>query len=184
MTKKCAKCDQPGSFQISKNTRGVAYESTICRTCKNASRRAWKAKRGAKGRKQANTYMRSYAPGYRQRAPEKSQGTKQWARLNPEKYLFNKMQKNTRVRGLVFDFTLAEFLAEIGGEIPKICPVLGIEIKIGDGRGDDLPSVDRLDSSRPYEKGNIAIISLRANLLKRDGTADEHRKIAAWMDRQ
>jgi hypothetical protein len=79
--------------------------------------------------------------------------------------------------------TFAEFVDEIGGKIPSHCPVLGIELKISDVPHDDsLPTVDRIDETRPYEKGNIAVMSWRANIIKSFGTAAEHRKIADWMD--
>jgi len=49
-------------------------------------------------------------------------------------------------------------------------------------KSDCLPTVDRIDSSKPYEIGNIAIISWKANIIKNSGTAEEHRRIADWID--
>jgi hypothetical protein len=67
--------------------------------------------------------------------------------------------------------------------IPEICPVLGIPIEKGTGPFQpNSPSLDRIDSSLGYVKGNIAVISWRANCLKRDGTLDEFRKIVAYME--
>jgi hypothetical protein len=64
------------------------------------------------------------------------------------------------------------------------CPWLGIELRwqcnfgSGVGRGKSKahphsPSLDRLDSSKGYVKGNIVIVSHRANAIKRDATAQE-----------
>lgn len=186
--KTCVKCGQPGLFQKSKNQRGAMYESGTCRACKAAYRREWRSKLNKKAKKKINAYMRTYRRTYCKRSPEKIAGTKAWSRLNPEKYLFNKMQRRARDGGPALYLTFAEFVQEIGGSIPTVCPILGIEIKIGEGRllheMDDSPSVDRLDPSKPYQRGNIAVISLRANIVKRDGTSDEHRKIAEWMGRR
>lgn len=60
------------------------------------------------------------------------------------------------------------------------CPVLGTRF---DRRSlHTSPSLDRIDPRAGYVPGNIAVISHRANTIKSDGTASEHRKIAQWMD--
>jgi hypothetical protein len=67
---------------------------------------------------------------------------------------------------------------------PTHCPILGIEInyKPGNVQHDwNRWSIDRLDSSKGYVAGNVAVISLKANTIKSFGTAEEHERIAAWM---
>ncbi len=69
--------------------------------------------------------------------------------------------------------------------IPTHCPVLGIEL----GRNnvkyrDNSPSLDKLIPDLGYVKGNVAVISWRANRFKSDGTLDEIRRIADWMESQ
>lgn len=65
-------------------------------------------------------------------------------------------------------------------DIPDFCPVLGIEIKrnVKDnstthGPSDNSPSLDRIDSTKGYIKGNIRVISNRANRLKSDANFAE-----------
>lgn len=66
--------------------------------------------------------------------------------------------------------------------IPRICPILDIELHPNKGQfQDDSPSIDRLEPIQGYIPENIAIISWRANRIKSNGTAEEHEKIAAWM---
>lgn len=65
--------------------------------------------------------------------------------------------------------------------IPDLCPVLGIKIAWGIGkRNDHSPSVDRIIPSQGYIKGNIQIISWRANRLRNDATTEELEKILCY----
>ncbi len=53
-----------------------------------------------------------------------------------------------------------------------------------DGKGlknrRNVPSIDRIDNSIGYEKGNIRVISFRANELKRHATYEEYMRIFAY----
>lgn len=66
--------------------------------------------------------------------------------------------------------------------LPKVCPVFGIPIVHG-GFSDGSASIDRIDNTKGYVPGNVAIISQKANRLKNNGTAAEHRAIAAFMEK-
>jgi hypothetical protein len=58
--------------------------------------------------------------------------------------------------------------------IPEKCPVFGFELKREDKQTwMSAPSVDRIDSSKGYIKGNVTVVSRRANILKRDATVEE-----------
>ncbi len=65
--------------------------------------------------------------------------------------------------------------------VPSICPALGIPISF-DLERDNFPSVDRIDPNKPYEVGNIAIISYRANMIKSVGSLNEHLLISKWLE--
>lgn len=88
---------------------------------------------------------------------------------------FRNKQKNTTN----VDFTITF------GEItfPTHCPILGIELDyFAPHRAENSPSFDRIDPSKGYISGNVAIISWRANRIKNDGTAEEHKKIAKFIE--
>lgn len=56
------------------------------------------------------------------------------------------------------------------------CPLLGIELsykKFTGNTPNEYATLDRIDSSKGYELGNIQIISFRANTLKGDATIEE-----------
>lgn len=71
-------------------------------------------------------------------------------------------------------------------KFPERCPVLGTPLhylKRGRSRSDanKTPSFDRIDSTKGYVKGNVAVISLRANTLKNNATVDELKSIIRYM---
>jgi hypothetical protein len=86
-----------------------------------------------------------------------------------------------RARDRGCDFNLDfEYVCELYTEI---CPVLGIEL-VWDNSGPvcpGSPSLDRINNTLGYVKGNVQIISHRANTLKKDWLADDWRKMSAYM---
>lgn len=68
-------------------------------------------------------------------------------------------------------------------EWPSHCPVLGIELNYyAEGREEGSPSFDQIVPGGGYTKENTRIISWRANRIKNDGTAEEHQKIADYLN--
>jgi hypothetical protein len=81
-------------------------------------------------------------------------------------------------RGLEFTISKDDIV------LVDVCPVLGIPLLPPGSTTkphDNSLSIDRLDSSKGYIPGNISVMSVRANKIKNDGTAEEHEKIAKWM---
>jgi len=59
-------------------------------------------------------------------------------------------------------------------EYPKVCPVLGMELDWGmNGLQDNSPSLDRIDSTKGYIKGNVMILSNLANKMKSNSTPEQ-----------
>jgi hypothetical protein len=108
-------------------------------------------------------------------------------RANREKQLANTSARIlTRVRhkckkhDIPFDLDLWDIV------VPTYCPILGHELidRVGQSKGGNRNtiSVDRKDPSKGYVKGNIGIISRRANLLKSNLTIGEVRKLLSYME--
>lgn len=74
-----------------------------------------------------------------------------------------------------------DFNLEVGDlTFPTHCPVLGLELKYdnkGKGYKPDGYSVDKINPSLGYVKGNVRVISSRANLLKSNATVEELEKV-------
>ena len=66
---------------------------------------------------------------------------------------------------------------------PTHCPILGLELDyFAEGRQENSPSFDQIDAGKGYVTGNVQVISWRANRIKNNGTAEEHRKIAEYLE--
>ena len=68
--------------------------------------------------------------------------------------------------------------------IPRRCPVLGIELVTkftSDANRDYWPSLDRIVPDLGYVRGNVIVMSYRANRIKSDATAAELCAIAVWV---
>jgi hypothetical protein len=70
-------------------------------------------------------------------------------------------------------------------KIPEICPVLGVPLKqtTNGKRGcfNNSPTLDRIIPELGYVKGNVAVISAKANRLKNNGTIDEFLAIIQYL---
>ena len=76
-----------------------------------------------------------------------------------------------------------EFSIELDDiRIPERCPILGIEIS-GDRKSWSAASLDRIDSDKGYVKGNVMVVSRRANMLKNNMTLEEARLVTKHLER-
>jgi|WetSurMetagenome_2_1015567.scaffolds.fasta_scaffold627423_1 hypothetical protein len=99
-----------------------------------------------------------------------------WRKRNPEKALLKGSRASAKRRGLDYNLDLEDIV------IPEFCPVLGIKLVINDNRPkDNSATIDRIDNSKGYIKGNVQVISWRANRGKSDLDATEHLKIAEYI---
>jgi hypothetical protein len=106
-----------------------------------------------------------------------NENQRQWAKNKPEKHLLYAAKQRAKKLGLPFNITEGDIV------IPEVCPVLGIPLLRGDSTSTfNSPSLDRIVPALGYVRGNIAVISKRANSIKNDANADELRKVAAWID--
>lgn len=79
--------------------------------------------------------------------------------------LFNAAKTRATAKGREFNLELTDI------RIPELCPVFHTAMVS--------PSLDRIDSSKGYVKGNVRVISKRANQLKNNATVEEMEMVLA-----
>lgn len=98
-----------------------------------------------------------------------------YRRKNPVSFMLSRAKIRAKTRGFAFDLVPGDIT------IPEHCPVLGLKLRVAEGCADDAsPELDRIVPSKGYVKGNVIVISRRANRIKNDATPEELRKIALF----
>ena len=94
---------------------------------------------------------------------------RKWASRDWRQYLWSHAKQNAKKGNKEFSITLEDIV------IPDVCPIMGTQITQihGQGRLKTNASVDRIDSSRGYIKGNVQVISRLANTMKSNATPEE-----------
>lgn len=109
----------------------------------------------------------------KQRFHSKSDRRVKWLDSNYDKRMLYRVKNRAKTLGVDFNLTEEDFV------IPDTCPVLGIKLEYGTGKGynPSSPSMDKIDPNKGYVKGNVRVISSRANLLKSNATTEELRLV-------
>lgn len=66
-------------------------------------------------------------------------------------------------------------------QIPNLCPVLKIPLVPSEGMSDNSPSLDRKVPYLGYVKGNVQVISMKANRIKTDATSLEISQVLEYV---
>jgi len=116
---------------------------------------------------------------------------KKYNKENPVLVMTNNMAMHARRRAknknIPFDIDLDYIRSMVGenAERASHCPVLGTLLDWSLQRGNggnpvpNSPSLDRIDPSKGYVKGNVWVISYRANAIKNDATHEELKRVTA-----
>lgn len=88
------------------------------------------------------------------------------------KKMYDSAKSRAKKKNLPFDISHSDII------IPEYCPVLGIKLEPQVGIVKNCsPSLDKIIPSLGYVRGNIIVVSLRANLVKNDASIEELEKV-------
>lgn len=91
------------------------------------------------------------------------------------KILIKNCRNRVRKQSVPFEITYKDI------PIPEKCPILGMELKFNRGKvGRDSATIDKIIPSLGYVKGNVIVISMKANLIKNDAIPDEIIAVGAF----
>lgn len=104
---------------------------------------------------------------YRKKIRERNNG-----RVRTPEGRASRMLSDARVRaskrGIKFNIDLEDII------VPDVCPYLGISLVTDNGcKRDNSPTLDRIVPELGYVKGNVEVISERANRIKNDANSSE-----------
>jgi hypothetical protein len=138
-----------------------------------SDRKEYKQKWYQDNKDKVDSRSRSYQ---KEHVEELKEYQRDYGKTNPLVSMLSKAKNRASSRGIEFSITQNDIF------IPEFCPYFGIPLFKGEGtHTENSPSIDRIDSSKGYIPGNVEVISRRANVIKNNGTADEHMLIAQRM---
>lgn len=145
-----------------------------CRKCGLCDRYSSGACRACASKKWASNpefYKQKNKANYRKHRGVRIADVKKYTRTFPEKVMLVHARIRARRSGVPFDIDAEDIV------IPKVCPVLGIVLMKRDvgikGSCDASPTLDRIFPELGYVKGNVRVISHRANRAKNNLSLEE-----------
>ena len=101
----------------------------------------------------------------------------EWKRNHPKVRLVNFAKHRAKINNLPFNITADDF------EFPEYCPVLNIKLELGKKKLHDAsPTLDRIIPELGYVKGNVKVISYKANRIKNNGSLKDLKLVVQYME--
>lgn len=103
---------------------------------------------------------------------------KEYLKTNsPNLYLYRIARTRAKNQNVSFQIEVEDII------VPEKCPILGIDLFFTDGKlTDNTPTLDKVKPKLGYVKGNVAVISNRANRLKSCMNKEELLSLLEYME--
>lgn len=112
-----------------------------------------------------------------------AESKERWKQKDPKRawavYAVGGAKQRAHKTGVAFDLS-NEYVRSI---IPDVCPIFNTPFVFIGGKKMrlDSPTLDKIKPELGYVKGNVAVISAKANAIKSSATADEIQAVADWL---
>ena len=192
--KRCTKCGvekDESEFHRSLNTKDSLTHK--CKTCCSVYSKAYyktnrdkvrasTQKWAEANRDRKNASKQKWSEANREKANAHSKRSRMRAHRDPTvkaRNMVNSSKARAIKAGIPHSITFKDLLP-----IPNTCPVLGVPMVLsGEQNHGAIASLDRLIPELGYVKGNVCVISRRANTLKSNATIEELELVLAYMKR-
>ena len=190
--KKCTHCKKIKSFsEFNKNRNEKDGYHHECRKCSkkfnkkyrkknkeilNRNTRLWRKKNKKRVKKTNDEYYKKHGERLKKEQNKREAMYRKTKKLDfnyRKNKLFWSAKHRAKIKKLKFNITQNDVV------FPKVCSVLGIKIDYkGKRNAYNIPSLDRINPKKGYVKGNVRVISNRANFLKNNANSAELLKVA------
>ena len=162
-TKKCSKCGNELPLEAFNKGNSLFGRRSFCRECEkviqNTPERVARRRELELKRRENPEYVKHRNKKDRERRHSNVESYK--------KAMLSSARSRARSKNLDFNIDVSDI------ELPEVCPLLGIPLSINASNKEFSYSLDRIDSSKGYVRGNVWVISDRANRLKNNATLEE-----------
>lgn len=162
-TKKCTKCGKELPLKDFNKGNSLFGRRSFCRECEkeiqNSPKRVARRRELELKRRENPEYVKHRNKKDRERVHSNENSYK--------RAMLSSARSRAKLKNLDFNINLSDI------DLPEVCPLLGIPLSINASNKDFAYSLDRIDSSKGYVKGNVWVISDRANRLKNNSTVEE-----------
>lgn len=161
----CKPCNK-----IRKKTYHAEYQVRCREGIAQRARARYLANRDARLKKDKE---RRLINGHRWNATERAKHA-----ANPIPNMLANAKTRAQKKNLPFDLCLEDI------SVPNVCPALGIPLVVTPGKTTgNSPSLDRIHNAKGYVRGNVVVVSFKANTIKNNATVEDLRMVLAFYEK-
>lgn len=188
--KTCTQCQQLKLLSdFSRQSDGPYGRRCACKACRKSSDREYHERNTGRRKIYRRGYYEQNKEKIVARQREKYKDCYQQQRSELQyilRALLSKAKKRAKKASLPFDLTLEWLETMVISHCPiTLQPIDWLKEEVANGMpGPNSPSIDKNKPELGYVQTNCAIVSYRGNMIKSNGTIDEHRRVVQYMAAQ